>query len=141
MKKSRWIYFTVLVAALPIIIRIFVSLLTLNLCLSSLVNSIDFVYFGLTLNLTNINELNSLKITRKSIISQKEKEQLSIWSVLVIIVLSIILGLQMFGLQYATNGGQEIINPWTMLVGSILLAIVSFFLSLKVINKINSLEV
>lgn len=136
MKKSRWIYYTVGVAALPIIIRIIVFFLMSHQDLSNLFNAIDFVYFGLTLNLSNMNELNSLRIKKRNdFISEKEKEKLSSWSIYAIIALCLILGL-----QYVPNEGQHIFNPWTMLVASVLLAVVSFFLSLKVINKINAVE-
>lgn len=136
MKKSRWLYFTVGVAALPIVIRIIVFVLMVNHDFSILVNAVDFVFFGLTLNLSNMNELNSLRIRdRNTIISENERERLSSWSLYAIVVLCIILGF-----LYVPNGGQVVFNPMTMLVASILLAMVSFFHSLKVINKIDKLE-
>lgn len=136
MKKSRWLYFTVGVAALPIVIRTIVFVLMVNHDFSILVNAVDFVFFGLTLNLSNMNELNSLRIKgRNTIISENERERLSSWSLYAIVVLCIILGF-----LYVPNGGQAVFNPMTMLVASILLAIVSFFHSLKVINKIDKFE-
>lgn len=136
MKKSRWLYFTVGVAALPIVIRIIVFVLMVNHDFSILVNAVDFVFFGLTLNLSNMNELNSLRIKgRNTIISENERERLSSWSLYAIVVLCIILGF-----LYVPNGGQVVFNPMTMLVASFLLAIVSFFHSLKVINKIDKFE-
>ena len=41
--------------------------------LSVLVNAVDFVYFGLTLNLSNINELNSLRIKKGKAGAFKER--------------------------------------------------------------------
>jgi hypothetical protein len=41
--------------------------------LSVLVNAVDFVYFGLTLNLSNINELNSLRIKKGKAGASKER--------------------------------------------------------------------
>lgn len=137
MKKNRWLYYTVGVAALPIAIRIVVFLLMTNHDLSVLVNAVDFVYFGLTLNLSNMNELNSLRIKKgNKMISENDREKLSSWSIYAIIILCIILGF-----LYVPKSGQDVFNPATMLVASIVLAIASFILSLHVINKINRIEV
>lgn len=137
MKKNRWLYYTVGVAALPIAIRIIVFLLMVNHDLSVLVNAVDFVYFGLTLNLSNINELNSLRIKKgNKVISENDREKLSSWSIYAIIVLCLILGF-----LYVPDGGQDVFNPITMFIASISLAVASFFLSLYVINKINRIEV
>lgn len=137
MKKNRWLYYTVGVAALPIAIRIIVFLLMVNHDLSILVNAVDFVYFGLTLNLSNINELNSLRIKKgNKVISENDREKLSSWSIYAIIVLCLILGF-----LYVPDEGQDVFNSITMSIASISLAVVSFFLSLYVINKINKIEV
>ena len=137
MKKNRWLYYTVGVAALPIAIRIIVFLLMAKQDLSVLVNAVDFVYFGLTLNLSNMNELNSLRIKKRhKVISENDREKLSSWSIYAIIVLCLILGF-----LYVPEGGQDVFNPITMLIASISLAVASFFLSLHVINKINRIEV
>lgn len=137
MKKNRWLYYTVGVATLPIAIRIIVFLLMTNHDLSVLVNAVDFVYFGLTLNLSNMNELNSLRIKKgNKMISENDREKLSSWSIYAIIILCIILGF-----LYVPKSGQDVFNPATMLVASIVLAIASFILSLHVINKINRIEV
>ncbi|MBR7043793.1 MAG: hypothetical protein IKI18_06460 [Prevotella sp.] len=137
MKKNRWLYYTVGVAALPIAIRIIVFLLMAKQDISVLFNAVDFVYFGLTLNLSNMNELNSLRIKKGSkVISENDREKLSSWSIYAIIALSMILGF-----LYVPKAGQEVFDPLTMLMASISLAVVSFFLSLYVINKINRVEV
>ena len=137
MKKNRWLYYSVGVAALPIAIRIIVFLLMAKQDLSVLVNAVDFVYFGLTLNLSNMNELNSLRIKKRhKAISENDREKLSSWSIYAIIVLCLILGF-----LYVPEGGQDVFNPITMLIASISLAVASFFLSLHVINKINRIEV
>ena len=87
MKKNRWLYYIVGVAALPIAIRIIVFLLMAKQDLSVLVNAVDFVYFGLTLNLSNMNELNSLRIKKgHKAISENDREKLSSWSIYAIIV-------------------------------------------------------
>lgn len=137
MKRNRWLYYTVGVAALPIAVRIIVFVFMSRHDISVLVNAVDFVYFGLTLNISNMNELNSLRFKKGNKgISENDREKLSSWSIYAIIILCIILGF-----LYVPKGGQEVFNPATMLVASIVLAIASFILSLHVINKINRLEV
>ena len=137
MKKSRWLYYTVGVAALPIVVRIIVFILMAHKDWPVLVNAVDFVFFGLTLNLSNMNELNSLRLKgRKRVISDNEREKLSGWSIYAIVVLCIILGF-----LYVPYGGQTVFNPIAILIASISLAIASFFLSFKVINKINTIDV
>ena len=137
MKKSRWLYYTVGVAALPIVVRIIVFILMAHKDWSVLVNAVDFVFFGLTLNLSNMNELNSMRLKgRKKVISDNEREKLSGWSIYAIVVLCIILGF-----LYVPYEGQTMFNPIAILIASISLAIASFFLSFKVINKINTIEV
>lgn len=137
MKKNRWLYYTVGVAALPIAIRIIVFLLMAKQDISVLFNAVDFIYFGLTLNLSNMNELNSLRIKDgNKVINENDREKLSSWSIYAIIVLCLILGL-----LYVPKGGQDVFNQMTMLIASMLLAVASFFISLNVINKINRIEV
>lgn len=137
MKKNRWLYYTVVVAALPILIRFIVYIMMNHHDTIDIFNPVDLVYFGLTLNLSNVNELNSLRLKgRKPIISENEREKLSSWSVIAIAFLCIILGL-----LYVPNNDQIVFNPCSMLIVSFVLAVTSFFLSLHVINKINSLEV
>lgn len=136
MKKSRWLYYTVGVAALPIAVRILVFILMAHNDLSVLLNAVDFVFFGLTLNLSNMNELNGLRQKgRKKIINDNEREKLSGWSIYAIVVLCVILGF-----LYTPYGEKTVFNPTAMLIASILLAIASFFLSYRVINAINTIE-
>jgi hypothetical protein len=99
-----------------------------------LFSATDFVFFGLTLNLSNINELNSLKIKKKKnhILDERQKEILSNWSIFAILFLGIILGFTYIPIK--------VLNQCTLLLSAIFLAIVSFFLSKNIINKINLLE-
>lgn len=84
-----------------------------------------------------MNELNSLRIKKgNKMISENDREKLSSWSIYAIIILCIILGF-----LYVPKSGQDVFNPATMLVASIVLAIASFILSLHVINKINRIEI
>lgn len=55
MKFERWLIYTVLVAALPLFIRL-ICFWVLKNPVGSAVSPIDIVFFGLTLNISNINE-------------------------------------------------------------------------------------
>ena len=134
MKKDRWLFYTVGVSALPILIRLVVFLLISERDWNELFSAIDFVFFGLTLNLSNINELHSLRIKKKKkeILDEFKREKLINWSIFAIVILGIILGFAYIPIH--------IFNKYTLLFSAIFLAIVSFFHSKNIINKINSLE-
>src|SRR3712207_1779897 len=134
MKKSRWLFYTVGVSALPVLIRLVIFIMLAHKDWNALLNAVDFVFFGLTLNLSNINELNSLKIRKKynNILDEHQKENLVNWSIFAILMLGIILGLAYIPVP--------IFKEDTLLWSAIFLAIVSFFYSKSIINKINTLE-
>lgn len=140
MKKKRWLYYTVIVGALPFIIRFIVFLFMASRTWEFLLNAIDFVFLGLTLNLTNINELNSLRLKMKrnqtNELNDDNKECLVWWSTFFIILLSITLGM----LYISEQTRLEILDKNAALYGSIGLCIVSLVFSHSVINKLNSLE-
>jgi len=134
MKKDRWLFYTVGVSILPFLIRFFIFIMIPKRDWIELFSATDFVFFGLTLNLSNINELNSLKIKKKKnhILDERQKEILSNWSIFAILFLGIILGFTYIPIK--------VLNQCTLLLSAIFLAIVSFFLSKNIINKINLLE-
>jgi len=134
MKKNRWLFYTVGVSALPVLIRLVIFIMLTHKDWDALLNPVDFVFFGLTLNLSNINELNSLKIRKKSnnILDEHQKEILLNWSIFAILILGIILGLTYIPIP--------IFNKNTLLWSAVFLAVVSFFYSKSIINKINILE-
>lgn len=139
MKKKRWIYYTVIVGALPFIIRLIVFAFLTSRTWDFLFNAVDFVFFGLTLNLTNVNELNSLRLkikrNQEPIFSDDKKETLTWWSTFFIILLSLTLGM----LYMSEQTGLNILDKDAALYGSMGLCIVSFIFSNSVINKLNYL--
>lgn len=78
-KLERWIIYTVVVAALPLLIRLFCFLILENPA-GRIVSPIDIVFFGLTLNISNINELNLLKISNKSKASNHHPPKLTLYN-------------------------------------------------------------
>ena len=87
MRKTKWIIYTVLIGLMPFFIRVFVFMLSVNREWSLLFNPVDFIFLGLTLNLTNLNELNNEKFD--PILKLKFEG----YSVIQIVILSGVLGI------------------------------------------------
>lgn len=140
MKKSNWIYYTVGVASLPILTRSLVFLLLNDKGGSSFYNIVDIIFFSLTLNLSNVYELNTLK-TRQSrnkkdiLFDDKNRERFFAWSLFIIIILGVLLGF-----SYLPSSSASTFNPLTLLIVAITLALVSLFLNGYVINKISKIN-
>ena len=59
MVKTKWLIYTVIIGLIPFIIRFFVFLFYKGSNANFLLNEVDFILFGLVLNLSNINELEN----------------------------------------------------------------------------------
>lgn len=134
MKFERWLIYTVLVAALPLFIRL-ICFWVLKNPVGSAVSPIDIIFFGLTLNISNINELNGLKNKSKkaeSYIAQPDKDRILGLSLLLIILLTITLGMVYSSELLAV----ESISLTSTYICSILMSIASFVFSWNVMLKI-----
>lgn len=131
MNTKRWFYYTVMVGALPLIIRCFILLFLKDTSFSMFINPIDFVFLGLTLNLTNINELNSLK--RNDRTKGDFKEDKAWWSVFTIVFLAVNLGV-----LYLNEFLQlSVLRGITLKITSVLLCLFSFCYSFYIIKQLN----
>lgn len=125
----RWIYSTVIVGALPLIVRIITRLLlTVD---GSWFKAVDFVFLGLTLSLTNINELNSLK-NHKSTKFYFQEDSVW-WSVFIILLLTFILGIEYVG-EYIN---EKIVDDVAVFHVSVLFALISLLHSGVIMYKLN----
>lgn len=126
----RWIYSTVIVGALPLIVRLLINcLLTVK---TDWFNPIDFVFLGLTLSLTNINELNSLKKDENTQLSYKED---SVWvSIFTILFLTFILGVQYVG----ESMEKSIVSSTAVISLSVIFAVISLIHSGTIMYKLKS---
>lgn len=131
MRKCRWIIYTVIIGLIPIFLRIIMCLFSLNKDWGQLISPVDVAFFGLTLNLTNLNELNG-----ETGLTPKEKSKFVGYSVIFIILLSAIVGVLYFAEQTKGN----IVDKNVVFVCSILLCIVSYLFSNAIMNKLNSLD-
>lgn len=131
---ERWIIYTVLVAALPLFIRL-ICFWVLKNPVGSAVNPIDIVFFGLTLNISNINELNGLKNKSRKIESQglqPNKDRVLGLSLLLIILLAITLGM----IYISELLSVKILSINSTYICSILMGVASFVFSWNVMLKI-----
>lgn len=138
MKVERWIIYTVLVAALPLLIRI-LCFVILECPVGPIVSPIDIVFFGLTLNIANINELNVLKIKSKSKVDVKtppDKDKILGLSIFLIVFLAITLGL-VYSSELMETSSVSVASTY---ICSILLSIASLVFSWNVIIKIQRYE-
>lgn len=92
-------------------------------------SAIDVVFFGLTLSLSNINEMISMK--GNDGIYDKERQSKQFWSVLILILLSINLGC----LYVAENSDVQVLNPVALNITSLLLCFLSLGFSYNLIVK------
>ena len=95
------------------------------------INPIDFVFLGLTLNLTNINALNSMADTDPKFLSFRENS--TWWSTLAIIFLALNLSV----LYIESFMSEKVLNGFTLKVASILLCLGSLAYSYRIIYKLN----
>lgn len=140
MKKNNWIYYTVGVASLPILTRALVFFLLNDKGGSSFYNVIDIIFFSLTLNLSNVYELNTLKTKQSrnkkdASLDDKNREHFFAWSLFIIIILGILLGF-----SYLPSTITPIFNTTALLIVAIIFALVSLFLNGYVINKISKIN-
>ena len=130
MRKTKWIIYTALIGLMPFLIRLFVFMLSANREWGLLFNPVDFIFLGLTLNLTNLNELNNEKL--EPILKLKFEG----YSVIQIILLSGILGI----LYFAEQSQKDVLDKTIALVCAIAFCLLSFIFSNAIMNKLNSLD-
>lgn len=134
MTTKRWFYYTVIVGALPLIIRCFILLFINDVHWRMFINPIDFVFLGLTLNLTNINALNSMEETEKSYLVFRENS--TWWSTIVIIFLAINIGvLYLDGFMQV-----KVLKESSLKLASIILCLVSLTYSYYIVYQLNKKE-
>lgn len=134
MTTKRWFYYTVIVGALPLIIRCFMLLFINGAHWRMFINPIDFVFLGLTLNLTNINALNSMAETEKRFLVFRENS--TWWSTIVIIFLAINIGvLYLDGFMQV-----KVLKGASLKLASIILCLVSLTYSYYIVYQLNKKE-
>lgn len=131
---KRWFRYTVIVGSLPLIVRCFILLFLQDVTWSMFINPIDFVFLGLTINLTNINELNSLK--RNDQTKDAFHEDNVWWSIICIILLAIDLGV-----LYLNEFIQiSVLRTVTLKLTSVMLCLFSLIYSIYIIKQLDAFK-
>jgi hypothetical protein len=129
MNKTRWLIYTVIIGLIPIFVRFCVASTGNKFDLNYCFNLTDVVSFGLMLNLTNINELESHDIENK-----RWKTIAIGLSVILIILFAIFLGLAGFA-DYRKMQDFNYNNARNF---SILLCLSSLLLGYSVQNRLKN---
>lgn len=131
MIKTKWLIYTVLIGLMPFFIRVFIVLFDKRGSFGYLFNEIDFISFGLILNLSVINELED-----KIVADKVWKSRVIGFSVFSILILSAILAI----VTYSDFNMNKELNRNSIKICAILLAVVNFVLNYAVYNKLNVLN-
>jgi hypothetical protein len=130
MIKTKWLIYTVIIGLIPFFIRTFIVFFDKKWDIVYWLNPVDFITFGLVLNLTNINELEDKDFEDK------------IWktrniglSIIQIIIFSSIFAI----LTYSEFKKNTDLNLVTVKTCSIVLAFVTFLFSYSIYNRLNVL--
>lgn len=140
MRIIRWLIYTVIVGALPILVRLLVYLISNHLPNAVCLSPIDIVFFGLTLNISNINEVSSLKAQKikkgEVDVISNYKDTFSGVSTFLIVLLAIPLG----ALYMGELTDKRIINQTTAFIGAIALGFLSLVFSSIVMYNVIKLQ-
>ncbi len=132
MSTKHWLYYTLIIGALPLIVRWFILLFLKEASWCMAINPIDFVFLGLTLNLTNIIELNNLKKNSKYGAEFKEKNVW--WSIITIIILAVNLGVLYLNEFVHT----PLLRDAALKISSVALCLFSLVFSYVLVRKLNA---
>lgn len=131
MIKTKWLIYTVLIGLMPFFIRVFIVLFDKRGTFGYLFNEIDFISFGLILNLSVINELED-----KIVADKVWKSRVIGYSIFSILILSAILAI----VTYSDFNMNKDLNRNSIKICAIFLALVNFLLNYSVYNKLNVLD-
>lgn len=129
-RKAKWFIYTVLVGMLPFIARCFVFLIMKQKQVASLINEADFVAFGLVLHITNVNELEHIKLEDKS-----WKTIHNGVSITFIAIYSVI-----FSISVISSINATLFDAWIMKISSILLSFASVIFSYAIYDRLDKLH-
>ena len=129
MVKTKWLIYTVIIGLMPFIIRFLVYISHTGRSVDFLFSEIDFIIFGLVLNLSNINELED-----KTDLEKVWRSKNIGYSVILIIIISSILGI-----AYFREIGSTELDKTVIRVCSAILSCVSFLVGYSIFNRINAI--
>lgn len=129
-KKVKWLIYTVAVGLIPIVIRIFIWLLT-NQSNMNPISTSDIIAFGLVLHISNINEIEHIRDEQ----SQSWKTVQNGISILFIAVYSVFLSVIIIA-----EANPQIINGELIRNYSAGLSVISFIISFSIFHRISKMN-
>jgi hypothetical protein len=130
MIKTKWFIYTVIVGLIPFFIRTLIALFDKQGSIEYWLNAVDFITFGLVLNLTNINELEDKQFDDK--VWKTKNIGLSIVQIVIFAAIFAIL-------NYSEFKQNPDLNLKTVKLCSFTLACVSLIFSYSIYNRLNNL--
>ena len=128
-RKIKWLIYTVLVGLIPACIRILVWVISQNRDLDIL-NTLDFVIFGLVLHISNINEIEHFHDDEKSWKTIQNGTSIAFISFYSVLFASYLLG----------EANPGLINGGVIKFLSIGLGLASFALSYNVYHRVSKFD-
>ena len=131
MKKTKWLIYTVLIGLIPLFIRFFIYIISIDKPFTYVLNEVDIVTFGLILQLTNINELDDNETFEKS-----AKTAYFGLSIFFLILFAAFLGVTYF----SENLQTPIVSKDKIKYLSISMGIASFVMSYSINHRLNAIN-
>lgn len=125
-----WLFKTIGIGAIPLVIRIIACFLTGKVECTSLWHPIDFIFFGLTISLSCILQLSSLK---NSVAVWNRLNAFLIWIVIVIVLLTFELGALYINEMLSKSFLKESTALWT----TVFMVVVSLMISFVFVKRLS----
>lgn len=123
--KQKWLFYTCIVGALPILIRWFLMILMKERSFDTAFVPIDFIFFGLTLSISNFNEIEAVQKRNK------KQDFNHFFTIMIIIFLAVDLGC----LYFQDLTASTLLDINALKITSIVLSLTSLGFSYMLINN------
>lgn len=131
MLKTKWLIYSVIIGLIPFFVRTIITLFSKSGTIDFWISEIDFISFGLMLNLANINELED------KIFSDKAWKTINVGcSIFFIIIFSSFFAI----ITYSDLRKDDDLNRQALKAGSVLLATVSLLTSYSIYNRLSKVQ-
>ena len=129
MSKTKWLIYTVAIGLLPVLIRILIFALNKDRTSNMLFSEIDFITFGLVLNITNINVLEE----NSTVDSNTKSTKIGISIILLILFAGFL-----FLVYFCDITGNQLLDRLVSKIIAAFLSIASFVQSFTIFDTLNS---
>ncbi|WP_454047424.1 hypothetical protein [Chryseobacterium sp. Marseille-Q8038] len=131
MIKTKWLIYTVIIGLIPFLIRTIIALFDKLGSLDYWINEVDFISFGLILNLSVINELED-----KNLQDKIWKSRNIGFAIVFLILFSAILAI----VTYSDFKVNKDLDKTVVKCCSVILSVITFIFSYSIYNRLNTLQ-